>query len=922
MMILAPLLLMQAIGSTAFLSPPSPHINQLHTLRMGIIDNLVTSNKGGAELSSYNTLEILDRVGAGGYGVVHRTKLVPNNNDSSQKNCIAKRAWTLEELQNKNTDNKMPDKELKERSERCKYCLNVEKHCLEKLNQNDTDQDNSRYVPKLLGEYPDNEGNGDWLVFDLVDSTNGGTGEPAKTLEDVLELDWIDQHEQDDADPSHHHHLYMLQKELSMGEESTFADVLDETLVQLFRTVSHVNGANIVHRDIKPGNLLVTSDGFVLIDFGSAADLDPPSKKSVGSAFSSIIGRGGGRVGMDDGRVALSPIYSAPETYIKLLYAPVNFDSFSTALVFCQLLFNLLDERSDASFRGQLEDVDYDLDSWLQREINAELRPTGIEDAMKYLSSRPGLWSVLRAMLHHDPERRLSTSDALGKVNAVLASVEADDSTIVGNEVDGDFFVGLLESFDLCGLPDDGTSIGVPMEEGETEASSVAELALVTPYPLHYIATFSRSKSLGLILSEVDPDGKYEDELGEEDDKIWKDSTSNAQPGEVYIRGVVEGSQADMMDIFEVGDRVMGVGEFPFFAEGFDTVVEMLQRQPKYAKSVTLHFDRQSRGRLHAYETAPPHSAKVVGQGAWSACGRRKYQEDRFVLQEIQDGKNAALLAGVFDGHGGDAASKTLAQLLPSLFSVELAGKVTDGKDKATSEDLRNAMESAYDIACRTYRDGCDKLETCVADYDPREGIILASMGANDVIAGSTATMAVLSVSEDGADELSVLNCGDSRTLAIGKPRGGSSKDSVVHFSTRDHSPSCEVEIERLSRGEDKGFSQPMCRMGRWRIKVGDFTYGLARSLEGSFTTSKGIVSDPDVSAVNLTDMIAEREQACIIIATDGLFEVIDNEECGRYVVKCREEGLEASMAAKQLTKLAIDKGSPDNVSVVVVYID
>ena len=168
------------------------------------------------------------------------------------------------------------------------------------------------------------------------------------------------------------------------------------------------------------------------------------------------------------------------------------------------------------------------------------------------------------------------------------------------------------------------------MEEGETEAAPAAELALVTPYPLHYIATFSRSKSLGLILSEVDPDGKYEDELGEEDDKIWKGSTSNAQPGEVYIRGVVEGSQADMMDIFEVGDRVMGVGEFPFFAEGFDTVVEMLQRQPKYAKCVTLHFDRQSRGRLHAYETAPPRSAKVVGQGAWSACGRRKYQEDRF----------------------------------------------------------------------------------------------------------------------------------------------------------------------------------------------------------------------------------------------------------------------------------------------------
>ncbi len=638
---------MQAVCSTAFISPSSQtnQLKLLHThLHMGIIDNLVptATNKG---LSTHNTLEILDPIGAGSYGVVHRATLVPKDKDSSSgsaRNCVAKRAWTLEELQTKNTDNKVSDKELRELSERCKYYLDVEKHCLEKLNQDDySDRDDNVYVPKLLGEYPDNQNeHGDWLVFDLIESSSSDDDdvlepEPAKTLEDVLELDWIDQHEQDAADPNSHHHLYMLQKELGMAEESTFADVLDETLLQLFRTISHVNDANIVHRDIKPGNLLVTSNGFVLIDFGSAADLDPPSKKSVGSAFSSMIGGGGGRVGLsDDGCVAISPIYSAPETYIKLLKAPANFDSFSTALVFCQLLFNLLDERSDASFRGQLEDVEYDLDSWLQREMNAELRPGFIEDAMQYLASRPGLWSVLRGMLHPDPERRLSTSDALRRVDGILdAAVKTDDEAIVGSEVDGKFFVGLLESFDLCGLPDDGTAIGVPMEEetaAATTSSTVAEMALVTPYPLHYVATFSRSKPLGLILSEVDPDTKYEDELGDEDAKLWLDSTANAQPGEVYVRGVVEDSQADMMDIFQVGDRVMGVGEFPFFAEGFDTVVEMLHRQPQHAKSVTLHFDRKSRGRLHAYETAPSHSAKVVGHGAWSACGRRKYQEDRF----------------------------------------------------------------------------------------------------------------------------------------------------------------------------------------------------------------------------------------------------------------------------------------------------
>ena len=45
----------------------------------------------------------------------------------------------------------------------------------------------------------------------------------------------------------------------------------------------------------------------VLIDFGSAADMDPPS-----------IGAFGKRIGLDDTIVAISPIYSAPETFVKL----------------------------------------------------------------------------------------------------------------------------------------------------------------------------------------------------------------------------------------------------------------------------------------------------------------------------------------------------------------------------------------------------------------------------------------------------------------------------------------------------------------------------------------------------------------------------------------------------------------------------
>mmetsp|Transcript_21889 Transcript_21889/g.62792 ORF Transcript_21889/g.62792 Transcript_21889/m.62792 type:complete len:982 (+) Transcript_21889:123-3068(+) len=934
------------------------------SLRMGLLDGLFKSETSkGKTTKSYN-LVILDEVGSGSYGTVHLSQLRPtstgdSSDDDAPKYTIAKRAWTQPELQalaeaaaqsatesidadatatrphkvaQKSKLKEMTDEErIRERAQRCEYYLNVEEHCLTKLGgiKNATP-----YVPKYLGTYPDEEKR-NWLVFDLVEASSSGSASPpspAKTLSDILELDWIDQHSQDEADPNAHHHLYVLQRELGMDESSTFDDVLDKTLVELVKTVRSVNDENIVHRDVKPANLLVktTADGgsgFTLIDFGSAADIDPPADSPT-TTFSSVLGGNGGRVGLeDDGRVALSPIYAAPEMFVRWDRSPCEFDSFSTALVFTQLLFNLLDEKADASYRQQLQDVAFNLDSWLQRELNAELQPEGIEDAIQYLSNRPGLWAVLRSMLHPKPERRLSTGSALKQVENIMASYREGKAVDI-EKVDGKYFAGVVLSFDQCELPDSGSSIGVvpPEEEiltAKAEPSSI-ERALVIPRPLHYVATFDRSDSLGLLLSEVDTSGEDDDDLNEEDTAAWNEATKNALPGEVYVRGVVGGGQAETIGVFEVGDRLMGVGEFPFIAEGFNVVVEMLQRQPPSAKAVTLHFDRKSIGRQHAYERAAPHLAKVVGQGAWSARGRRKTQEDRFVVQEIHDGENAALLTGVFDGHGGDSASTTLAQLLPSLFSVELAGILsnerTDGK--ATSADLREAMESAYEITCRTYRDGCDAEGLCTADYDPREGIVVAGTAATDLIAGSTVATAVLSVTEDGADVLNVLNCGDSRTLVVGRPRGGSPKDSVVYFSTRDHSPSCEIEMERLARGKARGYSQPQCSMSRWRIKVGDYQYALARSLEGSFTTSKGIVSDPDISTVDLSDMLAERELGCIILATDGLFEVIDNEEAGRDAIKWREKGKPADEVAKQLCLKAVDKGSPDNVSCVVLYLD
>jgi hypothetical protein len=105
---------------------------------------------------------------------------------------------------------------------------------------------------------------------------------------------------------------------------------------------------------VKPGNLLCTNQRLSLFDFGSAADLDPsPAPPGVGSLFTG----GNRRVGYDEGFAAISPVYCAPEIFVKVNENPLSFDVFSAGLIMSQLLFNLLDERSESNHVSYICDV-------------------------------------------------------------------------------------------------------------------------------------------------------------------------------------------------------------------------------------------------------------------------------------------------------------------------------------------------------------------------------------------------------------------------------------------------------------------------------------------------------------------------------------------------------------------------------------
>ena len=248
------------------------------------------------------------------------------------------------------------------------------------------------------------------------------------------------------------------------------------------------------------------------------------------------------------------------------------------------------------------------------------------------------------------------------------------------------------------------------------------------------------------------------------------------------------------------------------------------------------------------------------------------------------------------DGHGGTAASTKVSMELPNVLTNQIV---------VNHRPLEEALRDSWDSICQSYQLQCIDEDQCVADYDAREGVLMANTGSEDLIAGTTAS--VLAVDETNG-QLVALNCGDSRSLVV-------TADGKVQFVTQDHTP--QTEEERLMQGRAAGldYSLPQCRISKWTIAAGGYEYSVGRSLEGPFVASKGIISDADISKT----WIAPGE--ILVSATDGLWEVMDSDEVALDLYKMRKQGIHARDAARSLCSMAIKKGTPDNVSVVVVYV-
>lgn len=254
-----------------------------------------------------------------------------------------------------------------------------------------------------------------------------------------------------------------------------------------------------------------------------------------------------------------------------------------------------------------------------------------------------------------------------------------------------------------------------------------------------------------------------------------------------------------------------------------------------------------------------------------SVKGRRESNEDRHnVILNInsEDSElNPINLFGIYDGHGGSWVSKYLEANIPNHYMNK---KFVPPFDKEFHTKVFQLIQSQ---------------------------LLKNHLGYSN---GSTCLLNIMYKFEDSI-YMNVVNLGDSR-MSIVNTKGES--QSV----TKDHKPDDSDEKLRLTKmgGEIYKDSEGV-------VRIGDLS--LSRAF-GDGDNAPYISQKPDIFHKKITS-----QTKYIVMACDGLWDIVESEDLGKVIKSIIKKNPNFDNLAVELAKYALDKGSTDNVSVIIIEV-